>query len=42
VVASFDVDFARPRRIESPDVAGLAGDITARLRQEVGRHALDR
>jgi NitT/TauT family transport system ATP-binding protein len=42
VVATFEVDFARPRRIESPDVAGLAGDITARLREEVGRHGIDR
>ena len=31
----------RPRRIESPEVSTLAGDITARLREEVRRHADD-
>jgi NitT/TauT family transport system ATP-binding protein len=32
------IDIDRPRRIESPDVSGLAGEITARLREEVRRH----
>lgn len=39
VVATFDVGVARPRRIESPAVAGLAGLVTERLREEVRRHA---
>ena len=39
VAAEFAVDIDRPRRIESPAVASLAGDITARLREEVRRHA---
>lgn len=39
VAEIFPVDIPRPRRIEAPDVAGLAGDITARLREEVRRHA---
>jgi NitT/TauT family transport system ATP-binding protein len=38
VAAEFKVDIARPRRIESPEVSGLAGRVTDRLRQEVGRH----
>ena len=41
VVEQFPVDVERPRRIESPEVSGLAGTITARLRQEVSRHAAD-
>lgn len=41
VVEEFPVDVARPRRIESPEVSSLAGTITARLRQEVSRHAAD-
>lgn len=39
VVEEFPVRVERPRRIESPEVSGLAGEITARLRQEVRRHA---
>jgi NitT/TauT family transport system ATP-binding protein len=38
VAATFDVDIPRPRRIESPEVSDLAGTVTARLREEVGRH----
>jgi len=38
VAAEFTVDIARPRRIESPEVAALAAEVTARLRQEVSRH----
>ncbi len=41
VVAGFDVPFDRPRRIEDRDVSALAGEITARLREEVRRHATD-
>ncbi len=36
--AEFRVDSPRPRRIEDPSVASLAGEITDRLRQEVRRH----
>ncbi len=39
VTANLEVDIERPRRIESPEVSSLAGDITARLREEVSRHA---
>jgi NitT/TauT family transport system ATP-binding protein len=40
VIETFDVTgIARPRRIESPEVGGLAADVTARLREEVRRHA---
>ena len=38
VAEVFDVDIARPRRIESPEVSSLSGTITDRLRQEVRRH----
>ncbi len=38
VAAEFDIDVERPRRIESPEVSALAGEITARLRSEVRRH----
>ncbi|MBA9003580.1 MULTISPECIES: ABC transporter ATP-binding protein [Thermomonospora] len=38
VVAEFDVPIERPRRIDSAEVATLAGRITDRLREEVGRH----
>jgi NitT/TauT family transport system ATP-binding protein len=37
--AEFPVQVERPRRLESPDVAALAATITARLRDEVLRHA---
>jgi NitT/TauT family transport system ATP-binding protein len=39
VVATFEVTAPRPRRIESPEISELAGEITARLREEVRRHA---
>ena len=39
VAATFDVDIARPRRIESGEVSSLAGTVTDRLREEVRRHA---
>ncbi|MCU1450013.1 MAG: transporter, ATPase subunit [Acidimicrobiales bacterium] len=41
VVAEFPVDIDRPRRLESPEVATLAGEVTERLRKEVRRHAHD-
>jgi len=42
VVDEFPVDIARPRRIDTPEVSGLAADITEHLREEVRRHAGDR
>jgi len=39
VVAEFPVNVLRPRRLESPEVAGLAAAVTERLREEVRRHA---
>lgn len=39
VCETFNVDIARPRRIDSPQVATLAASITDRLREEVARHA---
>ena len=39
VAATFAVDVARPRRIESAEVTAIATDVTARLREEVRRHA---
>jgi len=41
VVDEFPVAIARPRRLESPEVASLAGEIVERLRKEVRRHAHD-
>jgi NitT/TauT family transport system ATP-binding protein len=38
VAAEFNVDIARPRRIEAPDVSALTAEVTARLREEVARH----
>jgi NitT/TauT family transport system ATP-binding protein len=38
IAAEYDVDIARPRRIEDRDVSALAGQITAALRHEVARH----
>jgi NitT/TauT family transport system ATP-binding protein len=32
------VDIARPRRIDSPEVAAIAADVTDRLREEMRRH----
>jgi NitT/TauT family transport system ATP-binding protein len=39
VVASYDVGLKRPRHLDEPDVAALAGQITDRLREEVRSHA---
>jgi NitT/TauT family transport system ATP-binding protein len=38
VIAEYPVPIQRPRRIESRPVSDLAGTITDRLREEVGRH----
>jgi len=38
VAASFDVRIPRPRRIETPAVSALAGEITDQLSMEVRRH----
>jgi NitT/TauT family transport system ATP-binding protein len=39
VAAEWEVDIPQPRRIESPEVAGLSVEITDRLREEIRRHA---
>jgi NitT/TauT family transport system ATP-binding protein len=39
ITATIDVPIERPRRIESPDVAELAGTVLDQLRREVRRHA---
>jgi NitT/TauT family transport system ATP-binding protein len=39
VAAEYSVDLPRPRRLESPEVAALAGTITEQLRDEANRHA---
>ena len=41
VAHEYTIDIPRPRRIDSPEVAGLAAEITDRLREEVRRHADD-
>jgi NitT/TauT family transport system ATP-binding protein len=38
VAAEFVVDNPRPRRMDSPEVSGLAARVTDRLREEVRRH----
>jgi NitT/TauT family transport system ATP-binding protein len=38
VAATYDVGLARPRRIDSSEIAGLAATVTDQLRAEVGRH----
>jgi NitT/TauT family transport system ATP-binding protein len=38
VAAEFEVDIARPRRIDSAEVSALAAHVTDRLRAEVSRH----
>jgi NitT/TauT family transport system ATP-binding protein len=39
VIEDFPITHQRPRRIDSPEVAGQAAEITDRLRAEVARHA---
>ena len=41
VADEFPVTIDRPRRIDSPEVMGLAADVTDRLRAEVRRHSDD-
>ncbi|MBV8985496.1 MAG: ABC transporter ATP-binding protein [Acidimicrobiia bacterium] len=41
VVAEFPINIARPRRLESPEVAAAASEVTDRVREEVRRHADD-
>ena len=38
VAATYEVGLARPRRIDSPEIASLAATVTDQLRSEVGRH----
>jgi NitT/TauT family transport system ATP-binding protein len=38
VIQEFPVNVPRPRRIDSPEVSGLAASITDQLREEVRRH----
>ena len=38
IVEEYPIDIARPRRLDSFDVAGLAATITDRLKEEVRRH----
>lgn len=38
IIYSAEVDIPRPRRIDSPEVAAIAAEVTERLRTEVGRH----
>jgi len=38
VIGEFDVEFARPRGMDSPDTVGLAIKIKDRLREEIMRH----
>jgi NitT/TauT family transport system ATP-binding protein len=38
VVADWRVEVPRPRRIDSPEIAAIAAEVTDRLRQEVRRH----
>jgi NitT/TauT family transport system ATP-binding protein len=38
VIREFPVTIARPRRMDTPEVAELAGTITDQLREEVRRH----
>ena len=41
VAAEWEVGIPQPRRIESPEVAGLSVEITERLREEIRRHGRD-
>jgi NitT/TauT family transport system ATP-binding protein len=38
IIFQTQVDNPRPRRIDSPEVAAIAAEVTDRLRREVGRH----
>jgi NitT/TauT family transport system ATP-binding protein len=41
IAEQYAIDIPRPRRIDSPEVAALAAEITDRLREEVRRHGND-
>jgi NitT/TauT family transport system ATP-binding protein len=41
VAAEYEIEIPRPRRIDSPEVAALAAEITDRLKEEVRRHGND-
>ncbi len=41
IATEYTIGYPRPRRIDSPEVATLAAEITDRLRAEVRRHAVD-
>jgi NitT/TauT family transport system ATP-binding protein len=41
IAQEYVIDIPRPRRIDSPEVASLAAEITDRLREEVRRHGDD-
>jgi len=38
VAATFAVDIPRPRRIDTPEVSGLAAEVTDRLKEEIRSH----
>ncbi|PSK63861.1 Aliphatic sulfonates import ATP-binding protein SsuB [Micromonospora sp. MH33] len=38
IIYATEVDVPRPRRIDSPEIAAIAAEVTDRLRTEVGRH----
>ncbi|MEA2716532.1 MAG: sulfonate transport system ATP-binding protein [Actinomycetota bacterium] len=38
VAATFPVDIPRPRRIDTPEVSGLAAEVTDRLKEEIRSH----
>jgi NitT/TauT family transport system ATP-binding protein len=42
IAHEYPISIPRPRRIDSPEVAGLAAEITDRLKQEVRSHGDDR
>jgi NitT/TauT family transport system ATP-binding protein len=42
IAQEYLIDIPRPRRIDSAEIAGLAAEITDRLREEVRRHGNDR
>ena len=41
IAHEYPVTIPRPRRIDSPEVSGLAAEITDRLREEVRSHGHD-
>ena len=41
VAAEWEIDIPQPRRIESPEVSAIAGEVLEKLREEIRRHAGD-